>query len=179
MERHGFLRDMLDVKVLILYVMARVRYPIDLGKIYELCYQDESLSYFDLCEAVPQMVASGHLRETDGGLFEITDSGRETGTVMEETVAYPVAQRAKAAVEQFNQAVRRDSFLRTEVHERPTGEASVVLGMDDETGALMTLELMAPDLSQARKLERAFHRNAQKIYHAVMRALLEEAEGKE
>lgn len=27
MERHGFVHDMLDVKVLILYIMARVAYP--------------------------------------------------------------------------------------------------------------------------------------------------------
>ena len=32
MERHGFVHDMLDVKVLILYIMARVAYPVDLQK---------------------------------------------------------------------------------------------------------------------------------------------------
>ena len=53
MERHGFVHDMLDVKVLILYIMARVAYPVDLQKIYELSYQDDGLSYFDVAEAVP------------------------------------------------------------------------------------------------------------------------------
>ena len=43
MERHGFVHDMLDVKVLILYIMARVAYPVDLQKIYELSYQDDGL----------------------------------------------------------------------------------------------------------------------------------------
>ena len=52
MERHGFVHDMLDVKVLILYIMARVAYPVDLQKIYELSYQDDGLSYFDVAEAV-------------------------------------------------------------------------------------------------------------------------------
>ena len=51
MERHGFVHDMLDVKVLILYIMARVAYPVDLQKIYELSYQDDGLSYFDVAEA--------------------------------------------------------------------------------------------------------------------------------
>ena len=48
----GFIHDMLDVKILILYVMARVMYPVDLQKIYELAYQDDCLSYFDLAQAV-------------------------------------------------------------------------------------------------------------------------------
>ena len=56
MERHGFIHDMLDVKVLILYIMSRAMYPVDLQKIYELSYQDDGLSYFDVAQAVPQMV---------------------------------------------------------------------------------------------------------------------------
>ena len=56
METHGFIHSMLDVKVLILYVMARAAYPADAQKIYELCYQDDCLSYFDVQEALPQMV---------------------------------------------------------------------------------------------------------------------------
>ena len=36
MERRGFIHDMLDVKILILYVMDRVMYPVDAQKIYEL-----------------------------------------------------------------------------------------------------------------------------------------------
>ena len=61
MERHGFVHDMLDVKVLILYIMARVAYPVDLQKIYELSYQDDGLSY--LCHYGKG--ARGRLR--DGG----------------------------------------------------------------------------------------------------------------
>ena len=65
MQRLGFIHDMMDVKVLILFVTARSSYPMTMQEIYELCYQDECLSYFDVCTAVPQMVESGHLRQTD------------------------------------------------------------------------------------------------------------------
>ena len=61
MQRLGFIHDMMDVKVLILYVMTRVNYPVTIQQIYELCYQDDCLSYFDVCTAVPEMVSSLHL----------------------------------------------------------------------------------------------------------------------
>ena len=61
MEQRGYIHNMMDVKVLVLYIMSRVLYPVDLQKIYELAYQDDCLSYFDLAQAVPQMVESGHL----------------------------------------------------------------------------------------------------------------------
>ncbi|MBQ5749174.1 MAG: DUF4364 family protein [Oscillospiraceae bacterium] len=65
MEQHGFIRDMLDVKVLILFVASRAQYPMTLQKVYELCFQDDKLSYFDVSIAVPQMVETGHLQELD------------------------------------------------------------------------------------------------------------------
>ena len=56
MQRLGFIHDMMDVKVLILFVMSRVGYPVNVQQIYELCFQDDCLSYFDVCTALPEMV---------------------------------------------------------------------------------------------------------------------------
>ena len=78
MQRLGFIHDMLDVKVLILFVMSRVGYPVSTQEIYELCYQDECLSYFDVCTAIPEMVSSGHLEEVEQEKYQITAKGRET-----------------------------------------------------------------------------------------------------
>ena len=102
MEPRGFIHSMMDVKVLILYVVSRVLYPVDAQKIYELCYQDDCLSYFDVQEALPQMVKSGHLECRSDGTYVITDKGRETSDLVEDSLAYPVAQRALLAVERYN-----------------------------------------------------------------------------
>ena len=81
MRRLGFIHDMLDVKVLILFVMARVSYPVSVQQIYELCYQDDCLSYFDVCTAIPEMVKSGHLKELEGENYEITEKGKADGSL--------------------------------------------------------------------------------------------------
>ena len=149
MERHGFVHDMLDVKVLILYIMARVAYPVDLQKIYELSYQDDGLSYFDVAEAVPQMIESGHLERVDGERYVITEKGREAGSVTEDSVAYPVMQRE-------------------------CGDFTVQMSLNDEVSDLLRLELMAPTQKQAHRLAGAFSRNAETIYRLVMDQLLSE-----
>ena len=164
MERHGFIHDMLDVKVLILYVMNRVLYPVDTQKLYELCLQDDCLSYFDVAEALPQMVTSGHL-EQNGENFVITEKGRQTAAVTEDSVAYPVMQRAAKAVDRFNREVRRDNFIRTELIPQPSSDYLVVMHLDDELGTLMTLELTAPNSAQATKLAAAFHNNCHLPVH--------------
>ena len=82
MERYGFIRDMMDVKILILFVTARLNAPATIQEIYELCYQDEKLTYFDVCDAVPDLVKSGHLEESEEGRYAITDLGRDTISVL-------------------------------------------------------------------------------------------------
>ena len=174
MERHGFIHDMMDVKVLILFVTARASYPLTAQEIYELCYQDDCLSYFDVCTAIPQMVTSGHLKELEGERYEITEKGRQDGAITEDSVAYTVRQRAENAVARFNRQLRRSSFVKTQLIPRESGEYSVVMALDDEMGNLMTLELVAPDQRQAVRLGKLFEKKAEVIYNLTMTELLSE-----
>ena len=174
MQRHGFIHDMMDVKVLILFVTARASYPVTIQEIYELCYQDDCLSYFDVCTAVPEMVQSGHLEAVDAERYQITEKGREDGTITEDSVAFTVRQRAENAVARFNRQLRRSSFVKTQIIPRENGECSVVMALDDEVSNLMTLELVAPDQRQAVRLSKLFEKKAEIIYNLTMSELLDE-----
>ena len=174
MQRLGFIHDMLDVKVLILFVMARVSYPVSIQEIYELCYQDDCLSYFDVCTAIPEMVHSGHLRELAGDKYEITPKGRSDGALTEDSIAYTVKHRAENAVSRYNRQIRRSSFIKTHIIPRESGDYSVIMSLDDEVSNLMTLELVAPDQRQAVRLGKLFEKKAEVIYNMTMTELLDE-----
>lgn len=176
MQRLGFIHDMMDVKVLILFVMARVNYPVTAQQIYELCYQDDCLSYFDVCTAVPEMVHSGHLRELENQSYEITEKGRADGSLTEDSVAFSVRQRAENAVNRFNRQIRRSSFVKTQILPRESGDFSVIMALDDEMGNLMTLELLAPDQRQAIRLSKLFEKKAESVYNLTMAELLDDEE---
>ena len=174
MQRLGFIHDMMDVKVLILFVTARSNYPMTTQEIYELCYQDDCLSYFDVCTAIPEMVKSGHLRELEGEKYEITPKGRETGDLTVDSIAFTVKQRAENAVSRFNRQIRRSSFVKTQIIPRENGDFSVLMSLDDEMGNLMTLELVAPDQRQAVRLSKLFENKAENVYNLTMAELLDE-----
>ncbi len=175
MQRLGFIHDMMDVKVLILYVMARANYPMNCQEIYEVCYQDECLSYFDVCTALPEMVSSGHLTESEDK-YEITEKGRQDGALTEDSIAFTVKQRAENAIIRFNCRLRRSSYVKTRILPREDGCATVMMTLDDETGNLMNLELMAPNRRQAVRLSRLFEQKAEQVYNLVIAELLSEAE---
>ena len=174
MQRLGFIHDMMDVKVLILFVAARSNYPMTAQEIYELCYQDDCLSYFDVCTAIPEMVKSGHLKQLDGEKYEITEKGRDAGSLTEDSIAFTVKQRAENAVARFNRQIRRSSFVKTQTVPREGGDYSVIMALDDEIGNLMTLELAAPDQRQAVRLAKLFEKKAENVYNLTMTELLDE-----
>ena len=178
-QRLGFIHDMMDVKVLILFVTARSNYPMTTQQIYEVCYQDDCLSYFDVCTAIPEMVKSGHLCQVEEDQYEITPKGRDAGSLVEDSIAFTVKQLAENAVARFNRQIRRSSFVKTQIVPRENGDFSVIMALDDEKGNLMTLELMAPDQRQAVRLSRLFEQKAENVYTLAMAELLDEEDSLE
>ncbi|MBQ8748317.1 MAG: DUF4364 family protein [Oscillospiraceae bacterium] len=176
MQRLGFIHDMMDVKILILFVAARVQYPMTAQEVYELCYQDECLSYFDVCTALPEMVSTGHMTQLTDERYAITEKGRTDGKLTEDSLAFTVKQRAENAIDKFNRQLRRQSFVKSQVIPRDGGDYSVVMTLDDETGNLMTLELLAPNHRQALRLGRLFEEKAEMTYNLIMTQLLDTEE---
>ena len=173
MQRLGFIHDMLDVKVLILFVAARANYPMTVQEIYETCYVDDCLSYFDVCTAIPEMVSTGHLKESEEGRYIITERGREDGATTADSIAFTVRQKAENLINRFNRQLKRSSFVKTQIIPRDSGDFSVIMTLDDELSNLMTLELVAPDQRQAVRLSRLFEKKAEMVYNLTMAELLD------
>lgn len=174
MHRLGFIHDMMDVKILILYAAARSDFPMTTQEIYELCYQDDCLSYFDVCTAIPEMVRSGHLEELEGEKYRITEKGREDGALTADSLVFSVKQRVENAVLRFNRQTRRSSYVKTDIRELENGEYAVTMALSDEAGSLMKMELFAPDHRQALRLSRLMERKAEEVYDLAMTELLED-----
>ena len=173
MQRLGFIHDMLDVKVLILFVTSRANYPMSVQEIYENCYVDDCLSYFDVCTAIPEMVTTGHLKESEEGKYIITERGREDGATTADSIAFTVRQKADNLINRFNRQLKRSSYIKTQIIPREGGEYSVIMSLDDELSNLMTLELVAPDQRQAVRLAKLFEKKAENVYNLTMTELLD------
>ncbi len=172
MQRVGFIHDMLDVKVLILFVVSRSAYPVTMQEIYELCFQDECLSYFDVCTAIPEMVKTGHLKEVGEEKYTVTEKGREQGEVTADSIAYTVKVKAMEAVDEFNRKSTPKEYVSTEVHASENGEISVTLTLTNDSGKMMELILAVPNQNQAQKLSAIMETRGEKLYQMIIKELL-------
>ena len=175
---NGFIRDLLDVKVLVLYVLNLAETALDREKIYELCYVDNRLTYFDICEVLPQLKESGHVEELSEAVYAITEKGKENLGIVAPSLAYTLRSRAAKAVEAYKAESKKNEYVFADVKEE-NAAFSAAVELKDSFGPLMRLELAAPDKNHARKLSEILKKNAAAIYKSVMDDCMQELEDSE
>ena len=169
MSRFGFIRNKLDIKFLILYIMARVASPIDFPTLTDLTMCDEGVDYFDFAESVAELVDTGHLTLENA----ITDKGRQNGAACESSLAYSVRHKCNVNLARVNGVLRRNAQVRTTVIPRKDGSLTARMSLDDEGGNIMTIELLCVNQDQADRLAQGFQAKPERIYNEVLGALLD------
>lgn len=175
MARYGFIHGKLDIKFLILYIMARVAAPVDFPTLTDLTMCDDGVDYFDFAEAAAELVDTGHLTLTDG-LYAITDKGRLNGGACESSLPYSVKRNCNINLARVNGILRRNAQVRAETLPRDDGSLTVRLTLDDEGGNLMTIELLCVNRDQAARLSAGFKEKPERVYNEVLDALLDTGE---
>lgn len=167
----GFIKDELDMKMLILYIMNHVAAPIDFYKVIELGMCDSGVDYFSLSAALADLVEKGHLQLEDGR-YSITDRGRRNSQITEGSLPYSVRCKCDRNLVPLNKALRRDAQVRGESSPNPDGTCTVKLTLDDDAGNLMTLSLLAASAAHADLLIRRFQANPEQVYNGILNTLL-------
>lgn len=174
MSRMGFIHDKLDIKFLVLYLMARVAGPVDFTTLAELSFCDDGVSYFDFAEALAELVDTGHLEMQEDERYVITEKGKRNGAICESSLAFSVRQKCEANLAQINAILRRDAQIRTETFPREDGGGVTLrLILDDDKGNLMTLDMLTVSQDQAGRLAERFREQPERLYQNILQLLLE------
>ena len=175
----GYLHKKLDVKLLILFILARVDTPMPAQDLYEVAYQDESLNYFTFQECLPELVTSGHLKVDEQNRYTITELGRQQGAQVEDSLAVPVVNKVSLAIDELRIRLRRAHNVTAEAEQDENGAHYAVLRYRDDGRLLMTLSLLAPDERVARSMAENLLRGADALYRDSMKqAIRDKKEGR-
>lgn len=171
----GFIRSPLDIKLLILYILARAKLPLNMAELTDLVLCDEGVDYFQFADALGSLKSTGHVREDGDDRLSITPKGRANGAICEDELPYSVRLRCDRSVAELNQQMERQNQVRASIAPRETGDGvTVSMVLDDDSGNIMTLKMLAPDSKQGALLAEGFKANAEKVYNVILTALLNE-----
>lgn len=173
----GFIKTPLEIMELILYILARIDGPVSMSDLTDLALCDEGVDYFQYADALSKLEATGHVQRDREELLSITPKGRSNGQTTEEELPYSVRVRCDRNVAALNRRLQRARQVRTAVLPRPDGSGYTArLILDDETGNVMTLEMMAPDRTQAELLCGRYQAQPERLYNTILSQLLEQGE---
>ena len=171
LARFGFIHGKLDIKLLILYILARVSAPIDFATLTDLCMCDEGVDYFLYAEAVPELLDSGHITQ-DQEHYAITDKGRRVCADGESSLSPVIRQRCDQRLAPLNAALKRQAQVRGHVEALPVETYRVHLNLDDDHGSLFSLSLLASTREDGEQIVRRFVDYPDRIYNGILGVLL-------
>lgn len=180
MAHVGFIQDKLEIKFLILYVASRLIEAVPFEAMQELTMCDEGIDFFDFSECLSALVSSEHLTVSEDGLYAITEKGLHNGQICESSLPYSVRLRADKNITIYNQKLRRQSQIKSEIAPRPNGTYTVTLAFSDDSDEnILKMELMVPKKVMAQDLAERFQKNAEQLYSGILNALFEEPKKEE
>lgn len=171
-NRFGFIREKLDIKILILFILKRLNAPVDFDKLSELTMCDDGISYFDFAECVDELVKTEHI-SFDGETYAITDKGERNGSVTESSIPYSVRLKAEKSTAALNAEMARNSMIVTGKEMRRGGGFTVSMSLSDGIDQILSMNLFAATEKQAEEIENGFRKNAESIYNTIINKLFE------
>ena len=166
----GYIYEKIEIKILILYILRRMPYPVTLETLTELAMCDGEISYFDFTECATALVATEHVTCIDNK-YTITPKGVRNGTLTEKSLPYSIRERVDKSTSHARAAQIRNAQIKTDHRKKPDGTCVVKLSMSDGLGDVVKIELYAADEKQAMSLVRGFRENAESAYNALIEAI--------
>lgn len=171
MARLGFIHGKLDIKMLTLYLLSRVAAPIDFATLTDLAMCDDGVDYFLFAEGVSELLESGHA-EKDGEVYIATEKGRRSCVDLESSLPSVIRKRCDQRLAPLNAALKRKSQVRSEIVSLSDGSVSVKLTLNDDSGELFSLSLLAASTEDGEGIVRRFTDHPDRIYNGILGVLL-------
>ena len=171
-NRFGFIREKLDIKILILFILRKLTVPVDFDKLSELAMCDDGISYFDFAECVDELINTDHIY-FDGSTYVATDKGERNGAVTESSIPYSVRLKAEKATAAFNAEMARSAMITTGKEIKRGGGYTVSLALSDGIDEILSMKLYAANEKQADEIENGFRKNAESLYNIIINKIFE------
>ena len=170
-KRFGFIREKLEIKILILFILRRISTPVSFDELTELALCDDGICYFVFTECVAEMVDSGHLICRDGE-YSITKKGLRNGELTENNLPFTVRAHLENTTFAYRSSRARNAMINTSHVTEPDGTCIVKLSLSDGIGEVVSIELFTVNERQALALENGFRKSAESIYSDLIEMIL-------
>ncbi len=169
-----------DVKVMICYLLDKVKDPITEDQLYEIVQESEIINYFYYTEAMGALLKNESVVrvERDGKTYiEATEKGKFGAEYFNDSIPYYFRKKLLKTAMYYFARLRRESEADVEINEVSNG-CEVNCKIRDTSFDMMRISLYAPDYDQAKLIRDKIMLDPIGFYSRVIGYALENEEEK-
>ena len=172
MDNHGFIREVLDIKILILFVLSRLSGEVDAETLADLCRADSGFGYFEYSDCLSDLVDTGHVELNENG-YLITDKGRKNAEAVSGSLPFSVRSKTLELIKPVEEIIRRRAMIETRCCNEGDS-CRVRFTLSDGAGELLSMSFLCSDEDSAAKAESRFRASAEDYYLKIVKMFCED-----
>jgi len=165
----GGLRSRTQIKVLITFLVSKVREPMKDTMIIEALQIHGLANYFEVSQALDELMENGNLTSSDGFVY-LTPKGSLSVDELSQELPISVKETALADALNLQLLEKRESENTVEINRTEKGY-NVTFRVIHKEDVLMELTVYAADFEQSQQLKHNFLKNPSRVYSTVVTSL--------
>ena len=162
-------------KLIVLYMLDKVDFPLTNGQISEFILDKGYTSYFTLQQAISEMVESGFLREEtthNRTLYHLTPDGAETIKFFKNNISPAIQKDIDTFFLEKSYDLKNEVSVKADYYQTKSLEYAVRCQILESGVPLIDMTLTVPTKDEASSIANNWNQKNQEIYALIMANLL-------
>ena len=162
-------------KLIILYMLNKVDFPLTTSQISEFVLDKGYTSYFKLQEALSELSGSGLIQKEsthNRTLYHLTENGAETIHYFSKNISSAIRRDIDEFLKAKQFDLKEEAAVKSDYYINQNHEYEVRCRIEENGSSLIDLKLTVPTETEAEAIANRWDLNSQQIYAQLLANLL-------
>lgn len=162
-------------KLIILYLLDRVSFPMSNAQLSEFILDKEYTDYFTIQSALSELDETGFLKVKtirNTSLYQITEEGRKTLSYFINRISPAIREEIDSFLNEHSYELRNEVSTPADYYRTDSGEYAARCRVLEKDSVLIDLTLTVPVKEQAEAICSHWREKSQSLYASIMKELL-------
>lgn len=170
-EIPGSISNIYEIKILICRILTEVEHPITKNQLYTAFQINETVNYFNFCQAMKELESNKHIlkksKNNNENYLILTDIGKETIKTLKSEISESTLKKHLESINSIIKEEQENKNKKTYIKNENNG-FSVRLILEETSSNLLDLELFCPTKEFAETAKSQMKSKTTEIYKAIL-----------
>ncbi len=162
-------------KLIVLYMLDKVDFPITKTQIYDFILDKEYANYFTLTQATYELTEDGFIESSSthsSTFLTLTDKGRDTLTFFQNRISEGIKNDINTYFEENRMAISNSVSIMTNYYRTSSGDYVADLSAREKSEDLINIRINMPTEESARAICEHWREKSSDVYSFILENLL-------